>query len=214
MLLSKEAKCEICLKVISSSANLKTHMILKHAEGDEGNYKCLSCNKGFIRLCDLNNHKQGHNGSQRKLNQHFKCKCSRKFVSIEKLLRHQKIHEEKPFACQSCGFRTSTNSLLDNHVKIHNEELSVECSFCDKKFRHKNSKVQHERVHTGEKPFKCNTCTKAFSQATHLLTHDKNIHSEASEQCKVCEKEFRSSAYLKKHEEFMHSSNARKYGTC
>ena len=113
MLLSKEAKCEICLKVISSSANLKTHMILKHAEGDEGNYKCLSCNKGFIRLCDLNNHKQGHNGSQRKLNQHFKCKCSRKFVSIEKLLRHQKIHEEKPFACQSCGFRTSTNSLLD-----------------------------------------------------------------------------------------------------
>ena len=93
MLSAEELKCAICVTVISSRANLTTHMVLKHAEGEKSNYNCSSCDKGFIRLCDLNNHKQGHKGSLGKLNKQFKCKiCSRSFVSIKNFERHQEIH--------------------------------------------------------------------------------------------------------------------------
>ena len=150
----KGSKCAICLKVFSSSANLNTHVVLKHAEVEESNYKCSDCKKGFIRLCDLNNHKQGHKGSLRRLNKPFKCKiCSRPFVSIKKLQDHQEIHTEKPFVCQSCVFRTYSNGLLQIHAKIHRQELSFSCSLCDKRFRHKISHVVHERIHKGEKTY-------------------------------------------------------------
>ena len=182
-------------------------MFLKHLEVGESDYKCSFCEKGFIRLCDLNNHKQGHKGSLRKLNMSFKCKiCSRQFVSINKLQDHQERHKEKPFVCQSCEFRTHSNSLLQSHAKIHTQEFSFTCNRCDKTFRHKNSLVLHERVHTGGKPYKCNTCNNTFSQSTHFLTHKRSVHSALTEECKVCKKKFQSSEYARKHEVSMHSN--------
>ena len=209
MLSAEELKCAICVTVISSRANLTTHMVLKHAEGEKSNYNCSSCDKGFIRLCDLNNHKQGHKGSLRNLNKQFKCKiCSRSFVSIKNFERHQEIHKEKPFVCQSCGFRTYSNGSLKSHAKIHMQDFSYACSICDKKFRHRNSQVVHIRGHTGDKPYKCSTCNKMFSQATHLLNHKRSMHSESStpnEQCKVCKKAFKSREYVRQHAALMHN---------
>ena len=207
-LLVKEQTCPICFKVYSSSSNLNTHMLGRHSEQDKGNYICSSCDKGFIRLCDLNNHKKSHRkGSLLRIEMPFKCKfCHVRFKLLERLEVHQDRHTDKYFVCKSCDFRAHDNGKLKSHAKIHSQEFLFACSYCDKKFRHRNSRVIHERSHTGEKPYKCVTCDKLFSQATHLLAHKRSVHSESNHECTVCKKIFKSENYLRKHSSFMHSN--------
>ena len=70
-------KCNLCEKYISTQTNLNTHMVLTHTEEEKKNLKCVICDKKFLRLADLNNHRRNH-AKKEKL---FKCMfCQVSFV--------------------------------------------------------------------------------------------------------------------------------------
>ncbi|KAA0722134.1 hypothetical protein E1301_Tti009118 [Triplophysa tibetana] len=58
------------------------------------------------------------------------------------------------------------------HDKVRNEKLFA-CTYCGKVFNRPKKVVIHQRIHTGEKPFKCNTCGKLFAEAGNLRKHQK-----------------------------------------
>ena len=91
--MEKRVQCTFCDKMISSSTNLRTHMVTVHSSADTKKHRCAICQKTFTRICDLNNHMHSH--ERRKPNEMFKCEpCTRFFGSLSTLLSHQQNHKE------------------------------------------------------------------------------------------------------------------------
>ena len=55
------------------------------------------------------------------------------------------------------------------------------CSFCDKKFAHKQHMKIHEKIHKDEIPYSCLNCDKTFTQ---------NAHMKLNERTHTCEKPY------------------------
>ena len=62
-------------------------------------FMCETCNKGFVTLCDLDQHRQKHIGEKP-----HECEvCSKSFATSSKLKRHFKIHTgQKDHQCDIC----------------------------------------------------------------------------------------------------------------
>lgn len=55
-------------------------------------------------------------------------------------------------------------------------EASLECSYCERKFKDKTSLKRHERIHTGIKMYQCHICDHAFNQCTPYFVHMEKHH--------------------------------------
>ena len=155
----KALTCDYCLRVLSSSSNLKSHITLCHTEELLKKMKCNVCDKLFLRQCDLGNHMALHKRKENKTKLKFQCStCLRKFIGITGYEKHIKRHEDESFKCSNCTFTTHSNTLMNSHKKFHSGELPYSCTVCFKKFKQKTSLTFHIRTHTGERPYKCNMC--------------------------------------------------------
>lgn len=114
---------------------------------------------------------------------------------------------ETPYKCGICGHRTTTDTLLKVHMKMHLVKRVHQCNICKKTFsfvtelnshilthpEEKNSYQcevcgrdcfteedlhKHYRVHTKEKPFKCKLCFRFFSDDSYLRIHERTHHGE------------------------------------
>ncbi|XP_018572870.1 zinc finger protein 708-like [Anoplophora glabripennis] len=114
---------------------------------------------------------------------------------------------ETPYKCGICGHRTTTDTLLKVHMKMHLVKRLHQCNICKKTFsfvtelnshilthtEEKNSYQcevcrrdcfteedlhKHYRVHTKEKPFKCKLCFRSFSDDSYLRVHERTHHGE------------------------------------
>ncbi len=67
---------------------------------DKSGYCCDHSGKKFTRSNNLKRYiRQVHTGKKP-----FRClDCDKSFASSDKLKRHEKIHQEKSYACQKCG---------------------------------------------------------------------------------------------------------------
>uniref|UniRef100_A0A8C5PXB4 C2H2-type domain-containing protein n=1 Tax=Leptobrachium leishanense TaxID=445787 RepID=A0A8C5PXB4_9ANUR len=86
--------------------------------------------------------------------------------------------EQEPVCCNNCGLRFSFKSELEEHQKIHKQEVFFECSTCNRQFTTYQNFIAHQRVHKGPKDFACNLCGKSFKQNV-LLNKHMNTHSYA-----------------------------------
>ena len=60
---------------------------------------CDQCGKEFTRSYDLRRHvRRAHTGEQ----PHVCSSCITGFATVDKLRRHEKVHQEKAFECQRC----------------------------------------------------------------------------------------------------------------
>lgn len=55
-------------------------------------------------------------------------------------------------------------------------EPTLQCRFCDRKFRHKNTLVKHERTHSDKKHYQCHLCNRGFNQCTPYFHHMGKTH--------------------------------------
>ena len=73
----------------------------------------------------------------------------------------------------------------------HSDEKPYSCTYCDKKFKGRESWKRHEKTHTGEKTYSCPLCGKKFMWAVELTRH-KNKNN-----CNLVTR-----PYTKRHEKF------------
>ena len=103
---------------------------------------------------------------------------------------------EKPYQCEICEKRFSSQANLTTHMRTHTGEKPYQCEICEKRFL-SSSLTSHMRTHTGEKPYQCE-CEDLHrrspfvrSQSLASLTLHMRTHTgEKPFQCEICEKRF------------------------
>ena len=84
----------------------------------------------------------------------------------------------------NCQSTFKFQSLLDTHMRIHNNELDS-CQYCPYRFVQGNHYKDHLNMHFRIKNHKCDHCGKTFSRRT-LLTQHASIHEGIIYCCLIC----------------------------
>lgn len=83
----------------------------------------------------------------------------------------------KNLVCRiTCVLPKLQKSSLTVHQATH-FAATLQCSFCERKFRDKAGLKRHERIHTGVKRFKCHICDHGFIQSTPYWVHMEKRHN-------------------------------------
>ncbi|XP_058064948.1 zinc finger protein 567-like, partial [Anopheles bellator] len=84
----------------------------------------------------------------------------------------ERIHsEEATFVCKFCNDAFTSRDTLQQHAKTHHKDELHKCPYCSTSFVAHQRLVIHLRYHTGEKPFECQVCHKAFVSQQTLNSH-------------------------------------------
>ncbi|KAK9882643.1 hypothetical protein WA026_022512 [Henosepilachna vigintioctopunctata] len=133
-------------------------------------YICSECEECFEFMKQLEQHcRNTGHGIPRR----FCCKiCFKKFLSNTRLNDHMRIHNnDKPFKCSECGMTFTSNSNLKRHKKKHTGEKSYFCEVCSRGFIQKHTLTVHMRLHNGETPYVCELCGKGYRTKPLLHQH-------------------------------------------
>lgn len=117
--------------------------------------------------------------------------------------------------CEICGRVYVTKDALAKHHLTHRTVNGVDfkyhCSFCERMFQTKKSKIFHEQTHTKNYPHRCRFCDKGFSVRVRLLYHETKKHNFVTADttflmCPVCGQYFLNPSALELHKA-THSTN-------
>lgn len=191
---NKPFQCSICQKTFTHIGSLNTHIRIHSGEKP---YKCELCPKAFTQSSSLMVHMRSHSVKK----PHQCLLCDKGFVNHSSLLLHQKTHAEptETFVCPECEREFKAEALLDEHMRMHTQELVYQCAICREAFRASSELVQHMKNHLGEKPFTCSLCDRSFTQSGSLNIHMRIHTGEKPFQCKLCDKCFTQASSLSVH---------------
>ncbi|KAG7295375.1 hypothetical protein JYU34_022424 [Plutella xylostella] len=204
----KARPCSICPVVLHSLTELKEHLN-SHEPGEK--HKCHPCNKLF----DTRKHYNIHVSSWTHLRKvqpdiqfNFKCPdCDFTCKSNLVMENHKNtVHLQiKPYSCEICGKRFTTNINLKYHMDRHEGVKRFQCSMCSNLFTTASGLKKHVlRHHSDKRPFACDKCEKTFVCPSECNLHKLRNHSEKSVACPLCEAKFSSMANLRGHTKKVH----------
>lgn len=159
-------------------------------------FLCSFCNKTFVQLQGLINHRLTHTGERP-----YKCySCEKSFTQLDYLKKHVRTHDQqRPYSCSLCYKPFHRLCDLQRHLVMHTGEMPYQCDECGKTFSNYYSKKRHQLSHSGEKSFKCNSCDKAFSHIEYLKKHLVMHTGERPFVCNICKKAFPRVSALRSH---------------
>lgn len=113
--MNNKFECNICNKIVTSSASLRRH--LKLHTGNKP-HECSFCSKRFYEQGNLQKHLRLH----KKVTKNHECnECGLKFYDRCKLNIHLRSHTgEKFHVCSICNRAFSTKSQVQVHMKVIN----------------------------------------------------------------------------------------------
>ncbi|KAI4494339.1 hypothetical protein M0802_009022 [Mischocyttarus mexicanus] len=95
----------------------------------------------------------------------------------------------------------STLNIKGNSKK--KVDKSVECDYCQRRFRKKSNLIGHLKQHK----HKCTNCSKTFSLRRYLISHIEKIHHRQIYKCSVCEYKTNNKGTLKNHYICLHTNS-------
>ncbi|XP_042285491.1 zinc finger and BTB domain-containing protein 49-like isoform X4 [Thunnus maccoyii] len=127
--------------------------------------------------------------------------CTECGIFFNKLKPHTCEHKIKPYSCNICGKRCVSETALNTHSRVHDDNYEHRCKYCHVTFKTKVDKITHEQIHlTQGKPYKCPECSETFATNKDRRIHLKDHGGPRKFKCNICDIEFVSLLNLQRHE--------------
>ncbi|CAH1127422.1 unnamed protein product [Ceutorhynchus assimilis] len=195
--------CRICQK------NIPEDEFKMHWEIHKVNI-CEQCGHRFIRVSDMNLHKQSVHNDVR----NFPCNiCEKAFKTKPFLKRHMNIHiNPRRFCCDKCGERFNDSGTLKTHIRLkHVGTKDFICPICGLAFNLKPTLDKHVIRHSENRvpSFFCEICKSPFQDKSSLKRHHtvKHTNDFIRPSCNICGKSYSTGTRLRKHIENNHGLN-------
>ncbi|XP_054914276.1 zinc finger protein 415 [Poeciliopsis prolifica] len=130
--------------IIVKKFNYRSKRLMSMWRGNQSVYICSVCNKSFLRLSQLEEHKSTHQASKP-----FRClECGKSFTQKTRLKTHQRVHTgERPFSCSICGKKFSRQDNCLRHERFHSGLKPFSCRQCGKSFTVLGNLKIHQVIH-------------------------------------------------------------------
>lgn len=205
--------CNICQDDVNDIDGLLIHLktnhniivpmkmkriIIEFKFQNENEYKCVFCDKCYVRFKMLVQHMNVHYPN-------FICDtCGMSFINTKQLRLHNEVHNNGRFPCDKCDKVFSKKKLIKAHEKFtHNGvKLRVPCPNCDKLFTGYYMRNKHMvEVHGDNRAeYNCNLCNGKFFAKHRLTEHINRVHLDIrKEHCTECNMSFRQPRHLRLH---------------
>ncbi|XP_067461928.1 uncharacterized protein [Thunnus thynnus] len=113
---------------------------------------------------------------------------------------HTCEHKIKPYSCNTCGKRCVSETALNSHGRVHDDNYEHRCKYCHVTFKTKGDKMTHEKIHlTQGKPYKCPDCSETFATNKDRRIHLEDHRGPRQLKCDICGIEFLSPLNLQRH---------------
>ncbi|XP_015252717.1 PREDICTED: zinc finger and SCAN domain-containing protein 2-like isoform X3 [Cyprinodon variegatus] len=196
---SRINSCFQCSVVFQSRAELLAHM---RSHQHRPVFKCNQCDKAFLHLSSLTNHKQTHLSGQDQTCSGPEPTSSERDNSQQEQQEQQQQQEQKPdLTCSICHQNFSSHRRLLVHLQTHASqgvEVLYKCPTCDQSFTGVTLLRIHMRSHK-VLSYPCPQCNKAMSTASSLQSHLARHTSDPCFLCQQCGKRLRSRGSLELH---------------
>ncbi|XP_072474524.1 zinc finger protein 639 [Notamacropus eugenii] len=140
-----------------------------------GLYKCELCEFNSKYFSDLKQHVVlKHKPTAANV-----CRvCRESFSTDVLLLQHAKLHEEDPYLCKYCDYRTALLESLSRHITdAHFSHHLYWCEQCDLQFSSSSELYLHFQEHSCDEQYLCQFCEHETSDPEDLHSHVVNEHA-------------------------------------
>ncbi|XP_071533178.1 uncharacterized protein [Panulirus ornatus] len=194
--LPKKMNCPICNKVLTTKF-LKTHMLSHKGKLP---HKCHVCDKAYAQGTLLRKHMKNRHyeeylklGNKNPKKHKIGCDfCPEIYDNIYALEEHLWLHmDEKTFECTDCKIKFGMGSNLREHYKSHFFKEARPCPVCKREF--KSIGFFNEHVEKCQKHWKCEHCGLECDTQEYYRKHQRSEHGSENVvryQCTLCEKSF------------------------
>ena len=153
-----------------------------HFERERKNYSCENCDKLYPEEPIFH-----ENPSIR--SSLLSCViCGKSYLNVVELYLHFKLahaEEQCPLLIEEkafCKCKKLPNQTQDSQIKtkkVKKVRFKVQCDFCAKEFRSKDSLQKHiEGVHLEATKINCNICDKVFARKYDCDVHLRKVHAK------------------------------------
>ncbi|KAG3271029.1 hypothetical protein H1C71_023817 [Ictidomys tridecemlineatus] len=109
--------------------------------------------------------------------------CKESFSTNMLLIEHAKLHEEDPYICKYCDYRTVIFENLSQHIAdTHFSDHLYWCEQCDVQFSSSSELYLHFQEHSCDEQYLCQFCEHETNDPEDLHSHVVNEHA-----CKLIE---------------------------
>ena len=167
-------------------------------------FQCKTCGNSFLSKPDLYDHidkcfqESSKNEVKKQESSQNVVKKQEPIQPIRPNILKRRFKVSKPFKCETCSAKFSTNELLQNHTAdFHTDTQEIQEIVPIRKV---------PKTYT-KKPFKCGACKAKFSAKDNLNNHMMDIH-EASKvnHCQICLTSFLTRIDLRYHSNLVHNN--------
>ena len=157
---------------------------------------CDQCDSKHRDTHKLKKHKVIHHSNlPRPLSE---CKTCGKQILLSHMIKHNKIHGDRPdLFCSQCEFTTKDSYYMKDHERSHLEG-HIKCEKCEfscttKYYMKAHIKFKHEGV-----AYLCSICNHKTSTSSHMRAHEET-HNKRTLKCRDCDYKGTTNLLLKIH---------------